>query len=112
MHGTDDHIIRYDRGVALAELTGGELVLLRGRRPRAAGRYPVAFNLLLRDLVDRVSARPPAARRWVPSLARTRRALFVSSPIGLGHAWRDVAIADELRRAVPGLEIDGSRRRR
>ena len=37
--------------------------------------------------------------------ARPRRALFVSSPIGLGHVWRDVAIADQLRRRVPGLEI-------
>ncbi|MEO6471882.1 MAG: glycosyltransferase [Aeromicrobium sp.] len=35
-----------------------------------------------------------------------KRALFVSSPIGLGHALRDVAIAKELRRLVPGLEID------
>ena len=28
------------------------------------------------------------------------------SPIGLGHAWRDVAIARELRALVPELEID------
>ena len=35
-----------------------------------------------------------------------KRALFVSSPIGLGHALRDVAIARELRALVPGLEID------
>jgi pimeloyl-ACP methyl ester carboxylesterase/predicted glycosyltransferase len=106
VHGTDDHVIRYDRGVALAELTGGELVLFEGAGHGPQGRYPVAFNLLLRDLVERVSGCPPAGRRWVPSLARTKRALFVSSPIGLGHAWRDVAIADELRRAVPGLEIE------
>ena len=33
------------------------------------------------------------------------RALYVSSPIGLGHARRDVAIA-ELRRPPPDLEID------
>ena len=39
----------------------------------------------------------------VPS--RPRRALMVCSPIGLGHAWRDVAIARELRRLVPDLEI-------
>src|SRR5690606_38795606 len=32
--------------------------------------------------------------------------LFVSSPIGLGHAQRDVAIARELRELVPDLEID------
>ncbi len=35
-----------------------------------------------------------------------KRALFVSSPIGLGHAQRDVAIARELRARVPDLEID------
>jgi pimeloyl-ACP methyl ester carboxylesterase/predicted glycosyltransferase len=35
-----------------------------------------------------------------------KRALYISSPIGLGHAQRDVAIARELRELVPGLEID------
>jgi len=35
-----------------------------------------------------------------------KRALMVCSPIGLGHALRDVAIARELRELVPGLEID------
>jgi predicted glycosyltransferase len=34
------------------------------------------------------------------------RALYISSPIGLGHARRDVAIAKELRRLVPDLEVD------
>jgi predicted glycosyltransferase len=32
--------------------------------------------------------------------------LFISSPIGLGHAQRDLAIADELRALRPVLEID------
>ena len=35
-----------------------------------------------------------------------KRALFISSPIGLGHAQRDVAIARELRLLVPGLQVD------
>ena len=35
-----------------------------------------------------------------------KRVLYISSPIGLGHAQRDVAIARELRRLVPGVEID------
>ena len=39
-------------------------------------------------------------------ISRRRRALYVSSPIGLGHARRDVAIADELRRLHPDLEIE------
>jgi predicted glycosyltransferase len=43
---------------------------------------------------------------WTRALARRRRALFISSPIGLGHAQRDVAIADELRKLHPDLEID------
>ena len=34
------------------------------------------------------------------------RALYISSPIGLGHAQRDVAIARELRALVPDLQID------
>jgi predicted glycosyltransferase len=32
--------------------------------------------------------------------------LYISSPIGLGHARRDVAIARELRALAPGLQID------
>jgi predicted glycosyltransferase len=43
---------------------------------------------------------------WTRALARRRRALYLSSPIGLGHAMRDAAIADELRRLRPDLEID------
>ena len=43
---------------------------------------------------------------WTRSLARRRRALYISSPIGLGHAMRDTAIADELRKLHPDLEID------
>lgn len=37
---------------------------------------------------------------------RPKRALYLSSPIGLGHALRDVAIAAELRRRQPDLQID------
>jgi predicted glycosyltransferase len=35
-----------------------------------------------------------------------KRVLYISSPIGLGHARRDVAIARELRQLVEGVEID------
>ena len=46
------------------------------------------------------------ARTWTRALSRRRRALYISSPIGLGHAQRDVAIAAELRVLQPDLEID------
>jgi predicted glycosyltransferase len=49
---------------------------------------------------------PSPARTWTRALSRRRRALYLSSPIGLGHAQRDLAIADELRVLHPDLEID------
>ena len=45
-------------------------------------------------------------RTWVRAQRRPRRALYLSSPIGLGHARRDVAVAQELRRLVPDLQVD------
>jgi pimeloyl-ACP methyl ester carboxylesterase len=104
--GSDDLLIPADRSPAFAELTGAELVLYEdaGHCPQA--RHPVAFNLTLRDFTDRVFDRTPARPPWRRAAARPKRALYVSSPIGLGHAWRDVAIARELRARVPGLEID------
>ena len=32
--------------------------------------------------------------------------LYLSSPIGLGHARRDLAVADELRALHPDLQVD------
>ncbi|WP_019179970.1 glycosyltransferase [Microbacterium yannicii] len=43
---------------------------------------------------------------WVRAQRRPKKALFLSSPIGLGHARRDVAIAQELRKIHPDLHID------
>ncbi|MET0828290.1 MAG: glycosyltransferase [Microbacterium sp.] len=49
---------------------------------------------------------PGRSRTWVRAQRRPKRALFLSSPIGLGHARRDVAIAQELRQLHPDLQID------
>jgi pimeloyl-ACP methyl ester carboxylesterase/predicted glycosyltransferase len=104
--GDEDRLIPGDRGAAFAAATGAELVSLAGVGHCPNARHPVLFNLLVRDLAERVYRRPPAATSWRRALRRGKRAVFVSSPIGLGHAWRDVAIARELRALVPGLEID------
>jgi pimeloyl-ACP methyl ester carboxylesterase len=92
---------------ALAKETGGSLVLVPGAGHVPCCREPVAFNLAVRDFVDEVAG---TGARHDPTAHRSNgggpRALFVSSPIGLGHAQRDVAIARELRALVPGLEID------
>jgi len=102
IQGTGDAITGPGRGVALAEATGGELVMLDGSGHGPHVRDPVKVNLLLREFA--VPSRPPA--RWIRGRSRRKRALYVSSPIGLGHAQRDVAIADELRRLHPDLELD------
>jgi predicted glycosyltransferase len=74
----------------------------RTQEPRPA-RYPDdVVNLALRDFIVRPKRDPTA---HLPDNGG-KRALFISSPIGLGHAQRDIAIARELRRLVPELEIE------
>ncbi|MDQ3067010.1 MAG: alpha/beta fold hydrolase [Actinomycetota bacterium] len=102
IQGVDDAITGPGRGIGLAEATGGELVLLEGSGHGPHARDPVKVNLLLRDFLGG----PTRPSRWVRGRSRRKRALFVSSPIGLGHARRDVAIAKELRKLHPDLEID------
>ncbi len=102
IHGSDDAISPHRRAVVLAEATRAELVTIDGGGHLPQARDPVKVNLLLRDFVC-----PPArSARWGRARRRRRRALFLSSPIGLGHAQRDIAIADELRKLHPDLEID------
>ena len=62
----------------------------------------MAFALAVRDFVGA----GPSRSTWVRAMARKRRALFVSSAIGLGHVQRDLAIAREMRALQPDLEID------
>jgi pimeloyl-ACP methyl ester carboxylesterase/predicted glycosyltransferase len=102
IHGESDRISPHARGVALAESTAGRLVTMEGSGHSPHMRDPVKVNLLLRDFIKP----PQPAGAWVRGKTRRKRALYVSSPIGLGHAQRDVAIADELRTLRPDLEID------
>src|SRR5262249_9666402 len=102
IHGDRDAIASVTRGAAMAEQTGGALVVLEGSGHAPHIRDPVKVNLLLRDFVEP----PRSATRWARGKSRRKRALYISSPIGLGHAQRDVAIVDELRKLHPDLEID------
>ena len=90
--------------VALARLGEGRLEMIddAGHFPHL--RKPVPVNLTVRDFAEDVFGR--RRDRTVYRSDRRPRALFVSSPIGLGHAQRDVAIARELRGLVPDLQID------
>ncbi|GAA4678843.1 hypothetical protein GCM10023215_09770 [Pseudonocardia yuanmonensis] len=107
IHGDQDAIVPYATGVALARWTQGELVTVRGGGHAPPMRDPIRTNLVISRFVERVAAgRANAPIAWTRARSRARRALFVSSPIGLGHVGRDLAIADELRRQRPDVEID------
>ncbi len=103
IHGDEDLVRPHAQGAELAEATGGELVTLHGSGHIPCARDPVEINLLLRQFAD-LRTRPTSA--WTRARGRGRRALYISSPIGLGHAQRDIAIADELRKLHPDLTID------
>ncbi len=105
--GERDKITPPSDARALASLTGGQLEAIPGAGHLVYTRKPVRCNLALRDFAEDVFGRPRTPRD--PTVYRPDgrpRALFVSSPIGLGHAQRDVAIARELRRLQPDLQID------
>ena len=90
-----------------AEIPGSELLVLQQSGHVPVARDPVRVNLAIREFIERGAARPATrVRHWQRAMGRPRRALFISSPIGLGHVQRDLAIARELRQIVPDLQID------
>jgi pimeloyl-ACP methyl ester carboxylesterase/predicted glycosyltransferase len=109
IQGTDDAIVGPDAGRMLAEALGSRarLVELAGSGHAPHARDPVKVNLLIREFVAALQPGTPVTpKRWNRGRSRRKRALYISSPIGLGHARRDQAIGDELRRLHPGLQID------
>ncbi len=131
IHGDRDICQPVAKGRALAALTGGDLVVVAGGGHLLPARDPVAVNRAISQfLLDRLpgSSTPATAHRppdraasvpgrevddgrgdvqvWTRGSQRRRRVLYVSSPIGLGHARRDVAIARELLEHHPDLQID------
>ncbi|HEX4116924.1 MAG TPA: alpha/beta fold hydrolase [Solirubrobacteraceae bacterium] len=92
---------------ALARLSAGKFQTVKGAGHIQHARKPVGFNLMLREFAEDAFKRPRTSGD--PTVFRPDgrpRALFISSPIGLGHAQRDVAIARELRALHPDLQVD------
>ena len=107
IHGDRDKITPPRDGRALARLAGGRLEVVKGAGHFPHGRKPVQVNLALRDFSERAfGRRRPPRDTTAHHPDRRPRALYVSSPIGLGHAQRDIAIAREMRRLNPDLQID------
>ncbi len=105
IHGDDDHIQPYARAQAVAAATRAELVTISAGGHNPLGRYPAKCNALIVDFLDRRLG-IPAPRRQAPRSRPPKRALYISSPIGLGHGRRDLAITRELRRLHPDLQVD------
>jgi len=103
IHGEQDKRCLYTRGLEVHGLVpGARLLTIASGGHVTAVRDPVLFGRAVRDFV----AGAPAQRTWTRAMARPRRALFICSPIGLGHAQRDLAIARALRLLQPDLQID------
>lgn len=105
LHGDNDQIQPYARAQLVAELTGAEFVTFRGGGHNPLGRFPAKCNALITDFLDRrlgIKARQAPAIRT----GKAKKALYLSSPIGLGHGRRDIAITRELRKLHPDLQVD------
>jgi pimeloyl-ACP methyl ester carboxylesterase/predicted glycosyltransferase len=120
IHGDRDAVAPVHLGRSVATLLHAPIVEFPGAGHCPQARYPVQVNRLLREFIDRTTAAPghDIAAEVAPSsvtaatpglirrLSSSPRVLFLSSPIGLGHARRDLAIAEELRGLVPDAQID------
>lgn len=105
IHGEDDRIIPVENSWDIQHaIPGAELFIIEGGGHAPNARDPYQVNAAIHDFIGHER---PKQRRWRRANARkSRRALFISSPIGLGHIQRDLAIARELRKLAPNLEIE------
>ena len=115
LHGAADKIVPYTHAEKLvAAVPGAKLVTFEGAGHVLHGRHAVEVNRLIRDFVlDRpVGGHTIAStteRRTAPVRPRRtsqRRVLWLSSPIGLGHIQRDIAVARKLREIHPDVTVD------
>jgi pimeloyl-ACP methyl ester carboxylesterase/UDP:flavonoid glycosyltransferase YjiC (YdhE family) len=108
VHGDQDTIVGSSQGRALADALGCRLEIFAGCGHAPHNRHPVRFNALVREFVDSIVPPPPdrPAAPWVFARERKPSALWISSPIGLGHVLRDLAIARAVRQRVPDLRIE------
>ncbi len=110
LHGEEDKIRNVQQGITLAEATQAELVLAETGAHGVAFRYPIWSNNLLHDFIERKCTghlpRKLTVKKWKPSMKQPKRVLIVCSPIGLGHARRDLAVVNELRKLRPDVKIE------
>jgi predicted glycosyltransferase len=80
-------------------------VTFEGGGHNLLGRSPAKCNALITDFLDRRLG-IAAPKSSSAKTSKSKKALYLSSPIGLGHGRRDIAITRELRKLHPDLEVD------
>ncbi len=106
LHGSSDEISPVAGAMQLADLVNAELRVIDGGSHAIGTRHSIVVNRYIDDFLavlrpHPTSPVPPTKRR-----GHGPRVLYLSSPIGLGHVRRDLAIADELRKRCPDVDID------
>ncbi len=105
IHGDGDMIadVNYSR-MMVEKRPDWEFIEIKEGCHALNGRHPVKVN---QELARFFEIPQPSHQSWRTARSRKeRRALFISSPIGLGHIQRDLAIARELRQTAPDLQIE------
>ena len=105
IHGTEDRCQPMGRFDTVVKHTGAERLVLEGAGHLPMARDPIVVNRAIKGFVDRVTGVAPPRQVWTRSLHRRPRVLYLSSPIGLGHVRRDLAIAEALRKLRPEVEV-------
>jgi pimeloyl-ACP methyl ester carboxylesterase/predicted glycosyltransferase len=106
IHGDNDQIQPCARAKAMAEVVGAEFVTIPDGGHNPLGRFPAKTNALIVDFLDRRLGIAAPGKRASRRTSKAKKALYLSSPIGLGHGRRDLAITRELRKLHPDLEVD------
>jgi predicted glycosyltransferase len=69
-------------------------------------REPVKVGRAITEFVSKNKGETMRTQTWTRALNRPKKALYISSPIGLGHARRDVSVVKELKKLHPDLQVD------
>lgn len=108
IHGDEDAVAPLAASEIVARLTNCEIAVIPGAGHAPNARYPAKVNTLIRDFLSKHlgTYKPKRENGTASKKRRPKKALYLSSPIGLGHARRDLAITRELTNLHPDLQVD------
>jgi len=105
-HGSGDRCQPVARGRRLAELTGGDMVLLEDAGHLPQSRDPVKVTRLITESPTRSTGAPMHATHLDSRSVPPETGPVPVLPDRARARPRDIAVARELKRLRPGLEID------